>query len=63
MMKTHYHKAEQFEFDFAETKMSSKCADWTKCPHAKCVRETMDLERWQCSVCGEVWTIDYDEIR
>ena len=40
-----------------------KCDNWTKCPHAKCLREAMSGEKWACKVCGESWTVDYDEIR
>ena len=42
---------------------ASKCDNWTKCPHAKCLRETMSGESWACEVCKESWTLDYDEIR
>jgi len=40
-----------------------KCGNWTKCPNAKCLRETIVDEKWACEVCKESWTVDYDEIR
>lgn len=42
---------------------ANRCNDWTKCPHAKCRRETMSGESWECAVCNENWYVDYDDIR
>lgn len=43
--------------------LGAPCANWTKCQHAQCVSETWSRERWECTHCGESWTINEDDIR
>ena len=54
---------ESLESSTAPKDTVTKCANWTKCPHAKCISESMNGERWECPVCHETWRVDYDDIR
>lgn len=36
---------------------------WGRCPNLKETGGGMDGERWECTVCGESYYLDYDEMR
>jgi hypothetical protein len=37
--------------------------EYAKCPNMKCTYEGMDGERYRCTVCGESYFLDYEEMK